>query len=293
MTFAEGRYGLVATATGPWTEVETRAALDASVGEIDLNRYQGWEPTTVQFLRSFPLLRALRLLAFELGDVEPIHALSALEMLQLTTGPRTPLRLAELPALLRCSINWQSGTESIFACERLRSLLISDYPGISSGPFGRLGGLHYLEFRDGGLVEIRALGRLARVEAMRISGLRKLRSLDGIQDMTALRRLELHSSRFGGSLEPLSALHDLRRIALNSVGRIDSLAPLAHLAALEEFWMDGTTDVADGDLSVLLSMPSLKFVGFNGRPHYSHMMRDFPDRLKGTPTSPGGHPYYA
>ncbi|HEY6077766.1 MAG TPA: hypothetical protein VIW29_03140, partial [Polyangiaceae bacterium] len=102
--------------------------------------------------------------------------------------------------------------------------------------------------------------------------------LDGIEALTQLRQLEVNSCRRIERLEPLSGLRQLRELQLCNDGRIASLAPLLGLKHLSVFLFYESTDVADGDLSVLKKLPELEHVVFMDRRHYSHDADDFPAR---------------
>jgi hypothetical protein len=64
------------------------------------------------------------------------------------------------------------------------------------------------------------------------------------------------------------------------MGDIESIAPIAGLTELEKFFFPVSTNVLDGDMSVLLTLPRLKNVAYQYRRHYSHKSDEINRRLK-------------
>jgi len=120
-------------------------------------------------------------------------------------------------------------------------------------------------------------------------------SLDGIEKLTSLKRLELdHCSK----LEDISALsactETLTWLTIDTCNKIIDFAPLADLKSLEYLYIKGnntlpdlsfvkamphlkllffTVKIQDGDLSLCEGIPDVQFVD---RRHYSHQSKDFP-----------------
>ncbi len=144
---------------------------------------------------------------------------------------------------------------------------------------------------------------LERLEGLRIANSRALKSLEGVSALIALQVLSLRDDQGLVDIDALASMdhsltdfelnvcrkvtdisalghHEkLRRITLIDCGRISSIAPLADLPELEEFWFYGTTTIDDGDMSPLLRMPALKRVSFGHHKHYTHRTEDI-ERLR-------------
>ena len=87
---------------------------------------------------------------------------------------------------------------------------------------------------------------------------------------TELEVLELETCKRLEAIDFLRPMRRLRDLSLVNCGPIDSLAPLADAEALERFFFYESTNVRDGDLSILLTLPWLREVSFMNRKHYSH-----------------------
>ncbi len=122
-----------------------------------------------------------------------------------------------------------------------------------------------------------------------LPNLRALRLLDnrGLSNLEALRAgqpplhdLYIDTCRRINDLEPLRSQRELTGLALINGGRVPTLAPLADLPRLRELWFYESTVVEDGDMSVLLRMPSLERTSFAPRRHYTHRSADVERELQ-------------
>jgi internalin A len=137
-----------------------------------------------------------------------------------------------------------------------------------------MAGLKRLELSQG-----RKLLSTAGVGSLDFLGLYQQAALEELRDLPALRVLAIESCKKLGSLDGIpSSLH---RLKVANCGDIASLAPLAGLREVEEFFAWESTRVVDGDLSVLLSLPRLREIGLQDRRHYSPRVSEIEAALKG------------
>src|SRR5918999_4867038 len=200
-------------------------------------------------------LKELKLTGTELRDLEPLSGLAHLETLILREAPLKSLKGIEGLRSLKRLVLGRLPLESL---EELRHA--SDLTEIS---------LAFLR-----IPSLAELTRLSRLTILSVWSCRKVRDLECIGELVKLEDLELGSI---GPLPPpefLGSLKSLKSLRLESVGKIPSLQFLRDLRQLEEFLPVDKTIVEDGDLSVLLELPSLKKVVFTERRHYSHRRDD-------------------
>ena len=141
----------------------------------------------------------------------------------------------------------------------------------------------------GGLENIPLLPKLKHLE-LNWSNAKGLR---GLENLTSLKRLELHyclklesatgveavrdhleflhidRSRKFVCNQALESLRELRVLRLNSCGPIASMEFILGYPKLRDFRFV-STNVVDGNLLPLLNHPSLKSVGMSDKRHYSH-----------------------
>jgi hypothetical protein len=246
------------------------------VRELYLNHARGWSGATLDFLETIPELVAFSILDFTIKDVTPIHRLSALRSLEVSTYCKTLIDFHRFPELERCVFYWRSGSESLFEREALRWLFLHRYSGSTSDPFAGLIGLQELSIANSELREIESLAALKSLRCLGLYNLKKLVSLRGLEELAQLDALEVNGCKGIRQIDELAALVHLRRLQLNDDGPIASLSPLRGASGLEEVLFYESTNVLDGDLSPLAELPRLQHISFQNRRHYSHKRENFP-----------------
>ena len=94
----------------------------------------------------------------------------------------------------------------------------------------------------------------------------KIELLDGVQKLARLEEFHLHGARRLRSILPLGKCKRLRKVDVQNIGRLDSLAPLRTLNCLEELYVPGVR-VDDGDLSWVLLLPKLRLFAIAQQRH--------------------------
>ncbi len=194
-------------------------------------------------------LRVLSITDCGLRDLTPLSGLRALTELDVSEAPLKSL----------------AGIEGLPSLRRLALLQV---------PIGSLDGLqHATNLSElvmasvGRLQSVAPATMLLGLKMLDIDGARKVADVERIGEMTALEDLRLTSVSLP-SVAFLSRLSRLKQLVLNSVGKIPSLAFLRGLTNLESFAPGLSTAVEDGDMSILLELPSLKRVTYTERRHY-------------------------
>lgn len=270
-----GPYGLRAVIETSWGEGIEQSLLKTPIAELELNLGKGWRGQDISFLRNFPELLAFRIIDQTIKSVWPIHALHNLRALGVLTYCRTEIRFNEFPLLIECELEWRPKAGSLFDCVGLRKLFVNRFGGSSADQFGRLTNLESLAILGSPIKSLEGLGNLTKMRSLRIGALRVLGTLKGIQDLTQLYRLEINMCRKIRSIEEISQLVNLRELYLDNLGDIKSLSPLGSLNQLKRLTFVESTNIVDGDLSVLQRLPNLELVAFQNRKHYSHRREQF------------------
>jgi Leucine-rich repeat (LRR) protein len=265
-----GIYGPRATVTGAWTSEIARQMHREGVRELYLNHARGWKGATLEFLHELPALAAFSLVDFTIRDITPIHELTGLHALEISTYCDTPIDFQRFPNLERCLLYWRRGSQSLFQCAGLKWLFIHRYNEASSMPFARLLDLEELSIANSELREIEHLSALSTLRFLGLFNLKHIASLRGIESLVQLDSLEINGCKAIGDIEELRALTHLRRLQLNDNGMIASLTPLDKAVNLEEVLFFESTNIADGDLTPLARLPRLSKIAFQNRRHYSH-----------------------
>jgi hypothetical protein len=271
-----GIYGPRITVTGAWTPSIAEYMRRESVRELYLNHARGWSGTTLDFLATVPELVAFSILDFTLKDVTPIHQLTTLRALEVSTYCDTKIDFLRFPRLERCVLYWRPGSDSLFECAGLRWLFLHRYSGATSAPFAPLTALNELSIANSELREIESLAALKNLKFLGLYNLKKLATLRGLEELGQLEALEVNGCKGIGRIDELAALVHLRRLQLNDDGPIVSLRPVSRAADLEEVLFYESTNIVDGDLTPLAALPRLQRISFQNRRHYSHKREKFP-----------------
>ena len=182
------------------------------------------------------------------------------------------------PKLIKCSFPWRAGGESIFSCRGLRRLYISGLRAVDLSEAGKLENLEELLLFPTALKNLNGISQLRSLRYLRLGAATKLTDIAEIRACRFLERAEFNQCRKVHDFSALSGANDIKRIELVDCGKIKDLKWISKLNCLEELFFSGDTYIEDGDLTSLLSVPTLKTVTFQARKHYSHRSGDFRHR---------------
>lgn len=258
-----------------WSDRLIDGFVRKKVVELELNIANGWTGNDLSFLAKLPHLKCLEILDLVIRDIEPIHHLRKLKRLGVTTYCSTEIDFSAFPELESCGLEWRAKAKSLFDCVTLRELFVDRYKGKDADPFAKLVNLEELQILNSPIADIRALGELSSLRSLRLANFRCLISLAGLEKLKNLEALEIDTCRGVCSIDEIGSLHRLRHLHLSNDGDIASLKPLAKLKDLESITFPESTNIIDGDLSVIVNQKNLSCVSFQNRRHYSHRREEF------------------
>lgn len=273
-----GDYGRRLVMHGPWSPAARKAIEQEQIKELELNYAKGWQGDDYSFLSELEQLAALDITDWNAEDVSSVNQLGQLRYLKIFTYCKTELRFEGLPLLENCRLEWRSKARSLFQHRGLKKLFLSKYTGKDLTAFSGMKGLASLALAAPKIESLDGAQALKGLTFFGVYKTRSLASLEGIEALGNLRQLEVNDCPRIEDLSPLAGLRQLRELQLCNDGRVASLSPLRGLKQLADFLFCESTDVADGDLSVLKELPKLSRAVFMDRPHYSHRAQDFPAR---------------
>ncbi len=273
--FLSGERGIKAVLHTEWRESFLDILLEKQTMELELNDGKGWFGKTIEFLKELPQLKSLIILRLPLESIEPVHYLSNLIDLQLSTYSDVPVNFDAFPKLENCGFEWIKGSESLFESKSLKRLGLNRFKKKSSQLFSKLENLERLTLLNSGLEELSGIFKLRKLMSLGLVNLSRVRSVVGIEKLVDLKELEIQRCRNINSVSELFELSNLKRLLLIDSGNIESIQGIEKLTELEEFLFYESTNIVDGDLSPIKSMKNLRTVSFQNRSHYSHRREDF------------------
>lgn len=273
-----GVYGRRLVLLGDWTESYRDLMQREGIAELSINYARGFSGGSVEFLRDIPFLRGLHFIAYAVKNIAAIQSLTELRSLYLASrGDQTAIDLAQLSSLEDLFIEWCPSAQSLFQLRTLKRLGILEYPKKATTDFAGLTGLKKLWISDSPVEDLSGIWRLNGLQRLEVYLLRHLSDIEGIQQLNQLERLDIGSCRGIADICPIASLHRLRWLSIGNCKQIRTISCLGGLANLKTLILNESTDVADGNLEVLRSLPSLARVAFKDRRHYSHRRSHFPE----------------
>jgi hypothetical protein len=275
MTLSIDAIGSVAILKGPWQPTDRDAFVRSGATRLIVHA-----APELEFLRDLPRLLELEVHHLPLEDVRPIESQSGLRKLSINAYFKKPLDLSQFQELRSLHLDWGPGAESLVNAQQLEDLSINRFPGFDLEPLRGLDRLCVLRIANARkLTSLRGIGLLGPIRALRLLDLRTLTDLDPIAGVAdSLDSLEFSLCRGMGRLDALHVLHRLTRLHVLDCGEIESLRPLLGLP-LKTLLFYESTNVRDGDLSVLLKLPNLTNASFANRRHYSTTMEQIQAEL--------------
>ncbi len=246
-----------------------------NITELELNASKEWRKGNLEKLKDLSHLKALSIIAFTLKDIAPIHYLNNLRFLKILTYCNSEINFSAFPKLKEAYLEWRPRAKSIYQARTLEKIYIIKWAGDNLEAFSQLNKLRSLTI---GPTRIKAIGNpnLVNLAFLGIYHARNLQSFAGIENLQGLKKLDVDTCRKITDLGPVAALKKLKAFHFCNNDGINSLKPLASLPELETVFFNESTNILDGDMTPLKSLP-LKNVSFVDRRHYNMKNVEFPE----------------
>ncbi|MFO0870956.1 MAG: leucine-rich repeat domain-containing protein [Pirellulales bacterium] len=225
----------------------------------------------LNFLREFPDLRYLELVNQKRVDTRPLECLSNLRGLFIET-PGAGIDFSWFPELEIFMGDWHVDNCHLGHCDELRTVSLRQFKPRSNdltdlAQITRLESLHLVKTEISSLNGVETLEDLRYLE---IAYAPKLTSLDALADGNCgIREFGLESAKKVASYRPLASISCLRRLRLFACAPMPDLHWTSGMNRLDSFSFVETL-VEDGDLSPLLELPRLRYVGTMDKKHYNY-----------------------
>lgn len=259
---------------GPWTPQIEELVESGSVHALVLNIAHGFEASSLEFLKPWPL-KQLDILMPPFGDLAPIRRLResltglAIEIL----GDKTPsLDLSDFTQLRELSAAWDVVEHQASNLAGVEVLYLDNYGPADLTPLSALRSLKELRMKE--RIRIKSLDglqTLANLEELSIyaaSGLVDISALRTSPAAQSLRKLQFESCRKLTTLDDVAFASGVRYLNMGNCGDLESLAPIRNLQELRELLLYESTKFVDADISPLLELPKLTDLRLMNRKHY-------------------------
>lgn len=246
---------------------------DVRTTGINVSTILGYELDNLDFLKKVSELEAL-IIQGVIQDVSTINILEHLKYLSLDENTDA-LDFANWKELSTFHGKWNNKFKNLDRCTELKTLWLWKYnPKSKSLDEVALPSLNELQIVTSAIASLEGIERAKKIKTLKLDSMSKLENITALSALhNKLERLELTSCKKITSYESLSGLHALKRLELMSCGELPSLKFMKGMDKLE-FISFIDTNLVDGDISPVLDLPNLKYVGFNNKKHYSHKFEE-------------------
>lgn len=260
------------TIKGLWDDSLLKVIAAEKITALQFNLSLGWRGNDFTFLRSLvgAGIEQLQILNGTSAGLETIGELVELRYLSLQVHTGSTIEFSRLDRLEYVATNWWPGVNNIFDKEGLTSLSLFDLRLRKIDRLASLPTLKRIDIRNASIQDIDFLRTGSRVEVLWLRDCRGIGVFEPLFEMRSLLRLILEGCRKLHDLGFVRHLPELEHFDFSACGPIPTLKPVCAVKTLKALSFYGSTDILDGDLSCLMTLPKLAMLGFKPRKHYTH-----------------------
>ncbi len=235
----------------------------------------------LSFLKDFPSLLYLEIDGHKQKiNTRHLDGLANLRGLKIS-DPGGGLDFSCFPELENFWGDWHQDNRNISSCRELRRLSIWHFKPTTRdlSEFAGLVRVEDLSVIQSSLASLSGIEALEDLRYLCVGYAPKLESLDAFAKYeSGIREIDFETVKAIRSYEPIADIPRLRRLMLFKCAPMPNVKWMAAMKHLD-FFSFVETNVVDGDLSPLLGLPRLRYVGTMGKKHYSHTGDELNDAL--------------
>ena len=257
---------------GEWSKAISDFIEKESIEALFLNYARGWKGKDFSFLSELNSIKELDMIVAKAENLDSISGMYNLEEVNLACHTNSEIDFTKLKKLRKCYVNWWTGASSILDCVSLESLYLDEVKIKGLSKIGLLKNLTSLTIANSTVDSIEWVSKLPQLTKLSLLNCKQVKDFSAIEACVNLKELTIDGSKKLMDIDFLKNLKGLEFINLSSNGEIATLAPLSCLENLKALAFAGNTIIKDGDLSVLVELPKLSMLMFQGRRHYTHKL---------------------
>jgi internalin A len=249
---------------------------DFQLTDLQFQDFSRTGPVLIDFLRDLPFLERLSLFDFRVRDIAPLYELPKLREFSVSDGS-CKIDLPRISSLRDLRLSWSAAKYgSLLDCSALKSLGLDNYTGPDFRSFRKLSALENVGFGFTRLERLAGVEAFENLRRLSLGPINRLESLDGLEHCPTLTELEIEAAKKLRSIDAVHHLPKLRSLHLTRCPQIQSIKVLSKHPMLERIWFGQTSNVRDGDLAPLATLPRLQVATFLDRRHYNRKNAEFP-----------------
>lgn len=254
---------------------------------VTLNCAKGWCTEDVFFLSELLTVKNLAIITTGITGIRALESMESLEELNITCSTKDPVDFTKIRTLKRVYIHWWPGAESVMDCDWITTAYFDEIRRKDFSQIANMTGLEKLTIANSNIKSLEWLPALKNLTELSLFNCRSLTDFSPIGQLKQLKRINIEGCNKLADISFVADLPALEILGLTGNSEIPSIAAVGCAKALKAVFFQASTNVLDGDLSALLTLPRLAILSFQPRKHYSHKLIkkwkwadvDHPDRL--------------
>jgi len=255
-----------------WNMEIEKYIVNNNIQALYFNYVKGWIGNDFSFLsnlKSLLLLNIINTSSYGLSSISDLHIL---KYLSLNVHANELINFSKLNNLTHVYLNYWKKAESIFNCNSIKELYISNIKKDHIDKIQNLTNLVDLTIGSSNIDNINFIKIMPNLKRLKILDCRN------VSDISALKNRNLELVRFEGSTkiydyDVIGTIKGLKILNISDANIIKSIKFTQSLIELQGFSFAGAkTIVEDGDLTILTNLPNLSMLMFASRKHYTHKL---------------------
>lgn len=265
--------------------LDIREALREGVDQIEKLRIfiYGKEDSdeAIQLLPNFRNVTTTRILLQPSCKKLEFDFFPKLTELSIQTSPTLSIPTSIASRIKNLGISGHHISNTLSEFESLEVLFIDRYRGTTVSDLNLPQTLRSLTINNTRITSLDGLDNLTLLRDCRLRRVSYLVNIEALGNMLNLRRLQLTGCPKVTSLSPLCAASNLESLFICDCKSLLSVECLRSLPNLRSLALIGETNVADGNIRFLLSMPQLKTLHIRNRRNFDLRREEIPDSFSG------------
>ncbi|MFC0187156.1 leucine-rich repeat domain-containing protein [Fictibacillus aquaticus] len=233
-----------------------------------------YEGEDLEFLSQCPTVKKVSIASEDLKDISGLFFLENVTHLAIegTTIVKKGIDFSLFPNLESLGFQWNKKLQGFHQLPALKELYLCNYAP-KHGNLEELSALNELEeltITQSKVRTLQGIQHLSKLRKLELNYMRTLTSLEGIEGLDSLQRLDITSCKNITDLSRIQSLNSLEWVFLDRCGEIPSIGFVQSLHRLKHFVFP-KTNVLDGDITLCLH---IDYVHFDSKKHYSHKWTD-------------------
>lgn len=244
------------------------------IKNIIINSGWGYDSDNIDFVKNNVWIEGISI-ENEGMDISAINALTHLKHIAILTKHAAEIDCSNFPELITCLISYRNKISNLDQCVKLKYLMICEYSQSDLTYFAPLANIEFLTILEGKIVSLDGIENMSKLKELELWHLVKLRSAASLTRVNkSLKRLYLYGNKNFHDYAPIASLTELEYL---NILRGGPAASVDFILPLEKLKIAGMNiNVLDGNLRPCIE----RNVVFKDYRHFSHKSKEVRSKIK-------------